>query len=129
MNDEAGKCTGKCFEFVPFVPSSDPVPGHVARGAIDPGPGRLRSLYDPVPGRQAVQNFNDPVPGRGKAPYSDDPVPGRRMAHHVYDPVPGRQINKDDLVPGHLGRGSLIIDDEDGEDGNRSWEDVAELAQ
>ena len=51
------------------------------------------------------------------------------MAHHVYDPVPGRQIKKDDLVPGHLGRGSLIIDDEDDEDGTRSWEDVAELAQ
>ena len=76
-----------------------------------------------------MQNFNDPVPGRGKAPYSDDPVPGRRMAHHVYDPVPGRQIKKDDLVPGHLGRGSLIIDDENDEDDNRSWEDVAELAQ
>ena len=116
INDEAGKCTGKCFKFVHFVPSSDPVPGHVASGAIDPGLGRLQGLYDPVPGRQAVQNFNDPVPGRGKAPYSDDPVPGR-------------QIKKDDLVPGHLGRGSLIIDDEDGEDGNGSWEELAELAQ
>ena len=103
MNDEAGMCTGKCFKFVPFVPSSDPVPGHVARGVIDPGLGRLQGLHDPVPGRQVVQNFNDPVPGR--------------------------QFKKDDLVPGHLGRGSLIIDDEDDEDGNRSWEDVAELAQ
>ena len=36
---------------------------------------------------------------------------------------------KDDLVPGHLGRGPLIIDDEDDEDGKRSWEDVAKLAQ
>ena len=35
MNDEAGMCTGKCFKFVPFVPSSDPVPGHAARGVID----------------------------------------------------------------------------------------------
>ena len=36
---------------------------------------------------------------------------------------------KDDMVPGHLGRGPFIIDDEDDEDGKRSWEDVAELAQ
>ena len=84
---------------------------------------------DPAPGRQAIHNFNDPVPGRGKAPYSDDPVPGRRMAHHVCDPVPERQTLKDDLVPGHPGRGPFIIDDEDDEDGKRSWEDVAELAQ
>ena len=99
MYDEAGMCTGRCFK---FVLSSDPVPGHAARGVIDSGPGRLQGLYDPVPGRHAVQNTNDPVPGRGKAPYSDDPVPGRRMAHHVYDPVPVRQTMKDDLVPGHL---------------------------
>ena len=39
MNDEAAMCTGKCFKFVPFVPSSDPVPGHAARGVIDPVPG------------------------------------------------------------------------------------------
>ena len=51
------------------------------------------------------------------------------MAHHVYDPVLERQTMKDDLVPGHLGRGPFIIDDEDDEDGKRSWEDVAELAQ
>ena len=38
MNDEAGMCTGKCFKFVPFVPSRDPVPGHAARGVIDPDP-------------------------------------------------------------------------------------------
>ena len=36
---------------------------------------------------------------------------------------------KNDLVPGQLGRGPIIIDDEDDEDGKRSWEDVAELAQ
>ena len=54
MNDEAGKCTGRCFKFVPFVPTSDPVPGHAARGVIDPVPGRLKGLHDPVPGRQAV---------------------------------------------------------------------------
>ena len=36
---------------------------------------------------------------------------------------------KDDLVPGHLGRDPFIIDDEDDEDGKRSWEDVAELTQ
>ena len=89
MNDEACKCTGKCFKFVPFVSSSDPVPGHTARGVIDPVPGRMKGLHDPVPGRQAVQNSNDPVPGWRKARYSDDPVPGRRMAHHVHDPVPG----------------------------------------
>ena len=40
-------------------------------------------------------------------------MPGRRLVHHVYDPIPGRQILKDDLVPGHLGRRPLIIDDED----------------
>ena len=33
------------------------------------------------------------------------------------------------LVPGHLARSPFIIDDEDDEDGKRSWEDVAELAQ
>ena len=110
MNDEAGKCTSRCFKFVPFVPSSDPVPGHAARGVIDPVPGRLKGLHDPVPGRQAVQLSNDPVPGRGKARYSDDPVPGRRTAHHN-DPVPGRQTLKDDMIPGH----PLIIDDEDDE--------------
>ena len=99
MNDEAGMCTGKCFKFVPFVPSSVPVPGHAARGVIDPVPWRLQDLYDPVPGRQAVQNSNDPVPGRRKAQFSDDPVPGRRTAHHVFNPVPGRQTMKDDLVP------------------------------
>ena len=49
-----------------------------------------------------MRNSNDPVPGRGKAQYSDDPVPGR-------------QTLKDDLVPGHLGRDPLIIDDEDDE--------------
>ena len=42
-------------------------------------------------------------------------MPGRRTAHHVHDPVPGRQTLKDDLVPGHLGRDPLIIDDEDDE--------------
>ena len=109
-DDEAGMCINKCFKFVPL---NDPVPGHAARGVIDPGPGRLQGLYDPVPGRQAVQNSNDPVPVREKASYSDDPVPGRRMAHHVYDPTPGRQTLKDDLVLGHLGRSPLIIDDED----------------
>ena len=36
------------FKFVPFVPSSDPVPGHAARGVIDPVPGRLKGLHDPV---------------------------------------------------------------------------------
>ena len=36
---------------------------------------------------------------------------------------------KDDLIRGHLGRGPFIIDDKDDEDGKRSWEDVAELAQ
>ena len=36
MNDEAGKCLGRCFKFVPFVPSSDPVPGHAARGGNRP---------------------------------------------------------------------------------------------
>ena len=56
-------------------------------------------------------------------------MPGRRTAHHAYDPSPARQIMKDALVPGHLGRGPLIIDDEDDEGGKRSWEDVAELAQ
>ena len=86
MNDEGGMCNGKCFKFVPFVPSSDPVPGHTARGEID----RLKDLHDPIPRRQAVQNSNDPVPGR-------------RTAHHVFDPVPGRQTMKDDLVPGHPG--------------------------
>ena len=110
MNDEAGKYTGRCFKFVPFVPSSDPVPGHAARGVIDPVPGRSKGLHDPVPGRQVVQHSNDPVPGRGKARYSDDPVPGRRTAHHN-DRVPGRQTLKDDLIPGH----PLIIDDEDDE--------------
>ena len=49
-----------------------------------------------------MQNFNDPVQGRRKAQYSDDPVPGR-------------QTVKNDLVPGHLGRGPFIIDDEDDE--------------
>ena len=68
-----------------------------------------------VPGRQAVQNSNDPVPGREKAQYSDDPVPGRQTAHHVLNPVPGRQTMKDDLVPRHLGRDPLIIDDEEDE--------------
>ena len=116
VDDETGLCVGRCFKFVSFVPSSDPVPAHAARGVIDPGTRQLQGLHDPEPGRQAVQNFNDPVPGRGKAPYSDDPVPGR-------------QIKKDDLVPGHLGRGPLIIDDEDDEDGNRSWAVVAELAR
>ena len=85
--------------------------------------------FKSVPGRQVIQDFNDPVPGRGKALFSDDPVPGRRMAHHVYDPVPERQTMNDDLLPGHLGRGPFIIDDEDDEDGKRSREDVAELAQ
>ena len=85
MNDEAGMCKGKCFKFVPSVPSSDPVPGHIARGVIDPVLGRLKGLHDPVL-------------GRGKAQYS-------------YDPVLGRQTMKDDLVPGHLGRDPLIIDD------------------
>ena len=42
-------------------------------------------------------------------------MPGRRTAHHVFDPVPGRQTVKDDLVPGHLGRDPLIIDDEEDE--------------
>ena len=51
------------------------------------------------------------------------------MAHHVYDPILGRQTSKDDLVPGHLGRSPLIIDDEDDEDSKRSWEDVTELTQ
>ena len=64
MNDEAGKCTGRCCKFVPFVPSSDPVPGPAARGVIDPVPRRLKGLHDPVPGRQAVQHSNDPVAGR-----------------------------------------------------------------
>ena len=109
MNDEAGKCTDRCFKFVPFVPF-ELVPGHAARGAIDPVPGRLKGLHDPVDGRQAVQNSIDPVLGRGKARYSDDPVPGRRKAHHN-DPVPERQTLKDDLIPGH----PLIIDDEDEE--------------
>ena len=125
MDDEAGMCINKCFK---FVPSSDPVPGHAARGVIDPGPGR-QGLQDPVPGQQAVRNSNDSVPVREKASYSDDPEPGRRMAHHVFDPIPGRQTLKDDLVPGHLGRSPLIIDDEDDEDSKRSWEDVAEFSQ
>ena len=111
-DDEVGTCIDTCFKFV--VPSSDPVPGHTARGVIDPGPGR-RELYDPVPGRQAVQNLNDSIPVQEKASRSDDPVPGRRMVHHVYAQFPGRQILKDDLVPGHLGRRPLIIDDEDDE--------------
>ena len=113
-DDEVGTCIDTCFKFV--LPSSDPVPGHAARGVIDPRPGR-RDLYDPVPGRQAVQNLNDSdsVPVQEKASCSEDPVPGRRLVHHVYDPIPGRQILKDDLVPGHLGRRPLIIDDEDDE--------------
>ena len=67
MDGEADVCTGKCFKLVSL---GDPVPGHDARGVIDPGSGRLQGLYDPVPGRQAVQD-------------SDDPVPGRRTAHHA----------------------------------------------
>ena len=62
-------------------------------------------------------------------PVSRPQPSGRRMAHHVYDSIPGRQTMKDDLVPGHLGRSPLIIDDEDDENSKRSWEDVAELAQ
>ena len=65
MNDEAGMCTGKCFKFVPFVPSSDFVPGH---GGNRPSTWAIeRACTTPVPGRQAVQNSNDPVPGRGKS--------------------------------------------------------------
>ena len=30
IDDEAGMCTGKCFNFVPL---SDPDPGHAARGS------------------------------------------------------------------------------------------------
>ena len=67
--------------------------------------------HDPVPRRQAVQNST----GRREVPHPVDPVPGRRLAHHVYDPGTGRQTLKDDLVPGHLGRSPLIIDDEDDE--------------
>ena len=67
--------------------------------------------HDPVPGRQAAQN----VTGRREVPHPVDPVPGRRLAHHVYDPIFGRQTLKDDVVPGHLGRSPLIIDDEDDE--------------
>ena len=52
MDDEADVCTGKCFKLVPL---GDLVPGHDARGVIDP-----------VPGRQAVRNSNDPVPVREK---------------------------------------------------------------
>ena len=33
----------------------------------------------------------------------------------MFDPVPARQTLKDDLVPGHLGRDPLIIDNEDDE--------------
>ena len=86
----------------------------------------LWGVIDPVPGR--LQDLHDPVPGRGKAQYSDDPVPGRRTAHHVFNPVPGRQTMKDDLVPGHLGRDPLIIDDEDDEltqqHSDQSWSSV-----
>ena len=102
MDGETDVCTSKCFKLVPL---GDPVPGHDARGVIDPGPGR-----------QAVKD-------------SDDPEPGRRELKDSYDPVPGRRAMKDDLIPGRLGQGPLIIDDEDDEDGKRSWEDVAELAQ
>ena len=67
--------------------------------------------HDLVHWRQAVQNLT----GRREVPHPVDPVPGRRMVHHVYDPGTGRQTLKDDLVPGHLGRSPLIIDDEDDE--------------
>ena len=79
----------------------DPVPG---RQAVQDLTGRRKvpHLVDPVPGR--LLDLYDPVPERREAPYSDDPVPGRRLAHHIFD-----------LVPGHLGRRPLIIDDEDDE--------------
>ena len=41
----------------------------------------------------------------------------------------GRRAMEDDLVPERLGRGPLIIDDEDDEGDKRSWEDVAESPQ
>ena len=54
MSDEAGMCNGKCFKFIPFVPSSNPVPGHTARGVTGPVPGRLKDLHDPVLGDERL---------------------------------------------------------------------------
>ena len=47
-----------------------------------------------------------------------DPVPGRAARGEV-DPEPGRRAMKDNLVPGRLGQGPLIIDDEDDEGGKK----------
>ena len=98
------------FKFVPFVSSSDPVPGHTARGVIDPVPGRLKGLQDPVPGRQAGQNSNDPSTWAEKGT-----IFGRPSAWATNGSPRVRQTLKDDLVPGHLGRDPLLIDDEDDE--------------
>ena len=65
--NEAGMCTGKCFKFVPCVPSSDPIPGHATRGLIDPVPGRLQDLYDPVPGRASGAKLLRPSTWVGKS--------------------------------------------------------------
>ena len=102
-------CDFEQWHFV-VMGKHDPVPG---RQAVQNSTGRREVPHpvDPVPGRQAAQNST----GRREVPHPVDPVPGRRLAHHVHDPGTGRQTLKDDVVPGHLGRRPLIIDDEDDE--------------